>query len=83
MVLDTTPSMDVVSAVAERLNHDRTELSPLSDVVDPDALDALLADRTDAAGHLQVRFTYCGMTVTVRRNGTVEVTETDGVTTPR
>lgn len=63
------PSVAVVMVVAAREDADPTELSPpLNDVVDPDALDAVL-DGADA--DTAVSFTYQGYEVEVRGDGRV------------
>ncbi len=57
----------VLAAVADREGVDLTELkTPLNDVVDADALDALFRDGTG-----QVTFDYGGYTVTVDHAGDV------------
>lgn len=65
----------VVSAVAEELDVDRTEIDPLYSVVDPDALDALFAP--DPVGRppamCRVSFRYCGCEVQVSGDGDVHV----------
>lgn len=57
----------VIEAVATRAGVDETELPPLYDAVDPDALDNLVArwagGSPQSAGH--VRFQYYGYTVLV------------------
>lgn len=64
-------STRVVEKIAERTRTDPTHLpTPLAEVVNPDALDNLFADR-DPDG--QVTFTYEGFTVTARSDGTVNV----------
>lgn len=69
---DVPASARVVQLVAEREAVDVARLDPpLNDVVDPDALDALFADSTVRGA---VRFEYCGYTVHVDSDGTVELT---------
>ncbi|WP_162991396.1 HalOD1 output domain-containing protein [Halostella salina] len=51
-------SAAVVDAVAEAAGVEPTDLRPLFEFVDPDALDSLAADAT-------VRFRYAGYSVTV------------------
>lgn len=72
-------SIEVVSRVAELEDCDPVDLSPLHDILDPDALDALfepLRDGTsrDAAGF--VRFEYEGCRVTVTGDGEIDAVET-------
>jgi hypothetical protein len=62
----------VVSAVAAHDGVDETDLPPLYDAVDPDALDALLGSvRTDGPDEASVSFEYAGHTVVVSDDGTV------------
>ncbi|KAB1196500.1 MULTISPECIES: HalOD1 output domain-containing protein [Haloferax] len=63
-------SIAVVEAVADAQRLDPLNLpAPLTDAVDPDALDALFRNGT---GH--VSFDYCGNKVTAGADGSVEVT---------
>lgn len=69
---DSRPSRSVVEAVAEATGRDATALRPLYDVVDADALDALL----DPAGYRssdlrwgRVTFRYEGCDVAVHADG--------------
>lgn len=70
--------MDLVRAivfeVAEREGTDPTQLPPLYEVVDPDALQAFVESSGDDA--LAVEFLYQGYEVRVTSDGDVEV---DGV----
>lgn len=75
---ETIPVTDrVISAVSEATGTAPTELDPLNDVIDPDALDALFA--TDGLGPsrppTRVEFGYGGQTVVVTRDGSVEVSD--------
>jgi len=65
---DQAPSHVVVTAVAAVTDREPTSCPPLFDVVDPDALDAIFADRE--AG--RVAFEYAGCEVTIH-DGTVAV----------
>ena len=67
----------VVRRVAEHRNAAPTELPPLEEAVDCDALDALFGD-AGGGGALSsgsLTFRWDGTTVTVRADGTVEVGE--------
>jgi hypothetical protein len=67
-------STAVIRAVAAHDGVDETELPPLYDAVDPDALDALLAStRADGPGQASVTFEYAGHTVVVSGDGTVSL----------
>lgn len=70
-------SLAVVDAVAERLGTDPEDLRPpLSEVVNPDALNALFAPTPSGdprTGEGRVEFTYANQRVVVRADGTVHV----------
>lgn len=69
------PSARIVQAIADHTRTKPTDLpTALADVIDPDALDQLFADR-DTDG--QVTFTYEGMTVTALSDGTVDIEDTN------
>ncbi|WP_254767667.1 HalOD1 output domain-containing protein [Salinilacihabitans rarus] len=75
-----TPSYAVVEAVADAEGVPPKELCPpeyqaLHEVVDPQALDALFADRHDGTPRAngRVTFTFCGYRVTVTDGGAVEL----------
>ena len=69
------PSTAVVEAVAAALDTDPIDLKPLYDVVNPDALDALMrsSQRADGAGEATASFEFVDRQVTVRSSGTVTV----------
>ena len=72
-----SPSMSVVEAVAQQSGVDATELPPLHDVVDPDALDALFRSTgRNPERDVQVSFDYDRYTVTISgaTDGDVDVT---------
>jgi ATP-dependent DNA ligase len=60
---DEGPIMAVVSSVAELTGSETTNLSPLYDAVDPDALERLTQD--GSATRVQVEFDYDGYRVAV------------------
>lgn len=64
------PSFTLTEAVAAATDRATTDLPPLQDRLDVDALDALL---THAQSPVSVSFTYADTTVSVREDGTVEV----------
>lgn len=68
-----SPAAAVPAAVAAVRGVDPLTLPPLAHRVDPDALDGLLADASDAT----VRFTYAGCRVTVSATGSVHVAVRD------
>lgn len=60
----TLPSICVVETVADALETDPTELGPLYEAVDPDALDRLFeAPHRFASGRVTFRFEGCNVTV--------------------
>ncbi|WP_324760581.1 HalOD1 output domain-containing protein [Haloarcula sp. GH36] len=63
----SSTSEAVVQAVAEAAGTDPTELPPLYDQVDPDALEKLFRNPSNGV----VAFDYHGYTVVVRSDGTV------------
>lgn len=65
----------IVKAVARSAGVDPTELSPLYETVDPDALDALVTSLADGTGqeHFSVQFTYAGREVVVRANEDIDI----------
>lgn len=71
----TEPSTAVIETVAEARNRDPTELEPLYEAVDSDALDALVRSdgRSTAAGAVTVSFEFGDQQVTVDSSGDVVV----------
>lgn len=65
------PSEAVVMAVAERKGVGPTEVPPLHDVIDPDALDDVFRGRRSG----RVTFEYAGYEVTVSGRRDVQMTE--------
>lgn len=71
---DKTPaSMAVVTALSDVVDTDPTELDPLHDTVDTDALDAVVGVRHPANGDVHVTFPFEGYAITVHSYGIVEV----------
>ncbi|NHX37723.1 MULTISPECIES: HalOD1 output domain-containing protein [Halolamina] len=67
------PATRVVDVIAERTGVDPGDLTPpLSTVVDPDALNAIV-DHADTADGVAVRFEYGDDEVVVRGDGRVEI----------
>lgn len=75
-------SARVIEAVASAKGVEATELPPLSDVIDPDALDRLVAGsaRGTRDGAVEVQFEYADYVVTARYTGDVRLQRrsTDG-----
>lgn len=67
------PSVAIVEAVADATGRDPTELPPIQESVDGDALDVLLAPRTENERRLRLEFAYDDVHVTVWRDGTIDV----------
>lgn len=68
-------SETVVEAVSAASNADPATMEPLAESVDPDALDALFADRYDGTPRLggTVRFSFSGYDVAVTDDRLVSV----------
>lgn len=66
---DVDVSTQIVEAVGSTAEIPVLDLPPLSDVVDPDALDTLCEDNSAVTA----AFDYAGHSVTVLPEGTVEV----------
>lgn len=69
----------VVAKVAETMNVDPTELDPLYEAVDADALDALFSPKMDGTPRTRgsIDLTYCEHRVSVGSDGTVDVRYVD------
>lgn len=64
------PSVMVVEAVAAATDRKTTDLSPLQETIDTDALDTLLDGQTSSVA---VSFRYADTGVTVTGDGSIEV----------
>lgn len=69
---DGSLSTSVVTAVSQVTGDDPTEIDPLYEVIDPDALDRLVDSLGDDADG-QVTFTLNGCAVTVTGDGAIAV----------
>lgn len=69
-------STDVVTAVAEARDVEPTELPPLYDVIDPDALDGIFRSQFggQSLGEGRITFTLAGCEVVVESDGGVTAT---------
>ena len=68
------PSVATVLTVAETLEREPERLSPLGEVIDPDALDAVVAGESSLdGGGVSASFRYQGVDVTVTGSGAVSV----------
>lgn len=71
---DSTPaSMAVVTALTATMDTDPTDLEPLSETIDTDALDALVRDRGPSTDGVHIMFTHEGREITVNSFGVVAV----------
>ena len=64
-----TTSEKAVTGIADVNDVAETELAPLYEAVDPDALDSLLR----SSGIDRVEFTHCGCLVSIYADGRVDV----------
>lgn len=67
------PSVTVVLSVAAHSNSKTSDLPPLTDVVDPDALDKFIFSMNEGS----VTFPYADFRVTVDADGSVSVEPTE------
>ena len=68
----STPAhMAVVSALSTVLDVGPTDMEPLAETVDTDALDALVRDVDPVDGEVEVAWTQAGFAVTVHSRGVV------------
>ena len=74
----STISERVVQQVAAKTGRDPLQLPVLHDILDPDALDALIEGISDG----QVSFTYAGHEVTVTSDGEITLEETSSARQP-
>ncbi|WP_311173519.1 HalOD1 output domain-containing protein [Halobellus ordinarius] len=72
-------STDIVLAVAELSGSDPTELRPLNDVIDADALDSLFSRKHPGSENDRVSFNYQGYRVTVYRDGEIMLQPRGGI----
>ena len=70
----TPASLAVIATLAEVLDTDPVELSPLHSTVDPDALDALVQVRSRTDGDVHVTFTHEGHQIRVHSYGVISIT---------
>jgi hypothetical protein len=71
---DLQYSEEVVRAVAAHDGVDETELPPLYDALDPDALDTVLASaRDNGRGRASAAFEYAGHRIVVTDDRTVTI----------
>nr|WP_049890303.1 HalOD1 output domain-containing protein [Natronorubrum sulfidifaciens] len=72
---DSSVSMAIVTAVASERGVSPTELPPLYEWINPDALDALFEPtRSSGPRHGHLEFTYDGHEIVLECDGTLEIT---------
>lgn len=71
------PSQEVVKRVAAREGVDHTELVPLFDVIDPDALDRIVQSGRPTESSVHLTFTYHGYEVMINGDGVVQLAKED------
>ena len=71
-----SPSVRVLEAVAAIRNTDPTELAPLDEYIDPDALNAIFEPTKRKAGtHGSLSFGYEGLLIITHSDGEIELRE--------
>lgn len=70
----SSPSELVIDTLAEKTESDPTDLPPLYEAIDPDALNELFCGREDGA----VTFRYCGYEITISSTGEIAIREERG-----
>ncbi|MFB6093799.1 MAG: HalOD1 output domain-containing protein [Halanaeroarchaeum sp.] len=68
-----TPTVAVLEAVADAMDEDPAAMSDVYDVIDTDALNAMLTGAEDGSP-VRVSFEYAGYDVTISSSGDVLVT---------
>jgi hypothetical protein len=77
---EVQPSTAVVEAVAATTGQEPTDLPPLYDCVDGEALDTLLqSGSASRSGPIDVRFRYEGVMVTARSDGHIAIDHDPGM----
>lgn len=71
----TSASVAVIGALAEVLDTGPTDIEPLYETVETDALDAIV-HHTSATGDVQVSFVLEGRNVTVASDGSIDIEAT-------
>lgn len=75
---EAPPSMAVVTAVSDVVDTVPTELVPLYDIIDTDALDALVGVRHPTNGDVHATFSFEGYAITAHSNGILEIAPLQG-----
>ncbi|MFO7927219.1 MAG: HalOD1 output domain-containing protein [Halobacteriota archaeon] len=74
----TDPTTAVIETVSAAADREATELEPLYDAIDPDALNALVRSEvpTDHDATVEISFRFAERRVTVHNTGEIEVRST-------
>lgn len=75
--IETAVSTKLVQRVAAVTDQTVTELPPLYETIDPEALDAVIDSAATDESSLEVQFTYSGCQISVSGAGAVRI-ERDG-----
>ena len=75
---EVSPSMAVVSALSSALDVAPTDLDPIHDHVDTDALDALVRVRRGGVGDVTISLTEAAYTLTVHSYGLITIVPAKG-----
>lgn len=68
------PSMTIINALATAMGVEPTELPPLFEIVDPDAVDSLFSNNTSSPGaEAMLSFNYRNWNVFVNADGRIRV----------
>ena len=78
----TAASTAVIATLADVMDTDPSELTPLYSTVDPDALDAFVRVRTVTDGDTHVSFTHEGHQIRVSNYGVVTISLPEHEPTP-
>lgn len=68
-------AITIVREVADREGVDCTELPPLYNIIDPDALEALADSLAQDSDEGEIQFAYCGYQILIDSDGHVIVTD--------
>jgi len=71
-----SPSQFIVQRIAEATDREVTQLPPLYDTVDPDALDDLLSSIDNDNSSFSIKFSYAGQQVSIEAGGSVNCEQT-------
>lgn len=74
---DEQPALQIVETVAAVTGTDPREMQPLSEVINPDAINQLYRGVDDRQSGLQTTFRFEGCTVTLHASGRIRVSVPD------